>query len=211
MRIFILIAAVFAAMAIYFQQHDRSQLWILKPLPIIVMMCWLWFRGLPSTDRTLILLGLFFSMIGDLFLIIPQQYFIHGLSSFFIAHVFYIVAFYKRKKTLNLKSFVSYLIGLGIYASVSTGVSSDLKIPVIAYTLAISTMLGLAFNVWLSDKNSKAKWALIGAFLFVISDTLIAVNKFSYRSFYIAIWILPLYYMAQGFITASVLTRKKIN
>jgi uncharacterized membrane protein YhhN len=65
-------------------------------------------------------------------------------------------------------------------------------------------MLCLAINFWLTQKTTKAKLALSGAILFVLSDSVIAVNKFSYEFFLAKLFILALYFTAQWRIARSV-------
>lgn len=200
----LIICIVCGLLAVFFQYHQRHLLWLFKPLPMILMTTWLYLRGIPSTYRTLIMVGFVFSLIGDVFLIIPETYFLHGLCSFFVAHLLYIAAFYKSSKGFDRRSLAALSFGFVVFFAVQSGIPNDLRIPVIAYTLAISTMLCMALNFWITQKTPRAKMALIGASLFVISDSLIAINKFSYPFFLARFIILLAYFIAQGFIAYSV-------
>lgn len=60
-----------------------------------------------SAFRTLILMALLFSWAGDVLLMFQQSdsiYFLLGLSSFLIAHLFYIFFFHRVKKQENIKA-----------------------------------------------------------------------------------------------------------
>jgi uncharacterized membrane protein YhhN len=83
-------------------------------------------------------------------------------------------------------------------------VPANLKIPVVFYALAISIMLAAAFNFYLAIKTPEALFALSGAFLFVISDSALAYNKFN-KEFYLAkLVILATYFLAQWLIARSI-------
>jgi uncharacterized membrane protein YhhN len=91
-----------------------------------------------------------------------------------------------------------------IFLLISGGVPEDLKIPVIVYALAISTMLGAAWNFYLTQKTPKAVFALSGAMIFVLSDSLLAYNKFNEEFFLAKLLILSTYFLAQWLIARSV-------
>jgi uncharacterized membrane protein YhhN len=69
----------------------------------------------------------------------------------------------------------------------------DMKIPVTVYGLVISTMLLFALHVASIKNREAAKWLLTGAILFVISDSVLAINKFYYPfeysgTYYAHVW-----------------------
>lgn len=134
--------------------------------------------------------GLFFSWLGDIALMLPEPkelLFIVGLLFFLIAHLGYAVAFYRSIKDSST-SFnygkaagltVPFLVFTGVFFYyIKDGLPEELFFPVLAYTMVISTMGILA--AWRSGHvDSKSfKWILIGAILFVLSDCVLAVNKF---------------------------------
>ena len=57
-------------------------------------------------------------------------------------------------------------------------VASALQIPILAYGLTILTMLLTALNRWKSVEKTSFQWVFIGAILFVLSDSLIAISRF---------------------------------
>lgn len=205
MKIISLSALIFAVIAIFFEYYDRRFLWLFKPLPLIFIIAMVvFYEKKHFFYRSAILAGLIFSVIGDLFLINPQIYFLYGLASFFMAHICYIVAFFRSGKGFNFLSLLAFVIGFLIFLSISGGVPEIIKIPVVLYTLAISTMLCLAFNFWLTRRSLDSVLAVSGAILFVISDSIIAYSKFSYDFFLAKIFILTTYFTAQWLIARSV-------
>ncbi|MBL4587646.1 MAG: lysoplasmalogenase [Flavobacteriales bacterium] len=134
--------------------------------------------------------GLFFSLLGDIALMLPDPnglLFVVGLLFFLIAHLGYALAFQRNIKDSSEPFDKGKAVGLAIPFVASTGaffyyikdeLPEELFFPVLAYTLVISTMGILA--AWrTAHVNAKTyKWILIGAVLFVLSDCVIAINKF---------------------------------
>jgi uncharacterized membrane protein YhhN len=89
------------------------------------------------------------------------------------------------------------------YAALITLLSpylADMKIPVLVYGIVISFMFMLAMHMLFIKHKTAGKWMMFGASLFVISDSVLAINKF-YQSFEAAgIIIMLTYGLAQLFI-----------
>ena len=159
----------------------------------------------------LFLAGLIFSWAGDVFLEIPQAYgdmFIPGLVSFLLAHVMYILVFFLtpgkncitgRKFYLLVPLFI-YEAALILYLNPGLG---SMQIPVYVYSVVIMTMLAGAVNR-LDKVDRTSFWLVVtGAFLFVLSDSAIAVNKFGH-GFRGSLWfIMTTYIIAQYLIVTG--------
>ena len=68
----------------------------------------------------------------------------------------------------------------------------DLKLPVMAYFIAIAAMGLLALQ-----SSLPLRWTVLGALLFIISDSFIAINKFINPFPFESYWIMSTYYVAQ--------------
>ncbi len=164
--------------------------------------------GNPSPLKKWILLALLFSWIGDILLMFQANdtlFFLLGLSSFLLAHVCYIIFFQnirQREKT-QLKP-VWLLIVLAYYLSFVTFLFPhllDMKLPVIVYGAVISSMLSLATGMLSIRDKQAGRWMMCGALLFVISDSVLALNQF-YESFrYAGAIVMLTYSLSQLFIT----------
>jgi uncharacterized membrane protein YhhN len=154
-----------------------------------------------------ILLALFFSWAGDVLLMFEPKdkiFFLLGLSSFLIAHIFYIVFFHFVRVREKIKGNPWLLVVVVIYYAVLINFLSpylaDMKIPVLVYGIVISVMLMMAMHMLFIKNNPAGKWMMIGALMFVMSDSILAINKF-YQSFETAgILIMLTYGLAQLFI-----------
>lgn len=206
MKILSLLIVFSAALTIFFEYQNRQMVWLFKPLTMVMIIG----TAYIYSERKFFYLwaisvGLVFSLIGDVFLIVPQTYFIFGLVSFLFAHIFYTAAFLRAGKgKFSFVSLSAFLVGFFILASIYSGVSESLKIPVIVYATAISLMLCFALNFYLTKKTPESLYALSGAFLFVVSDSILAFNKFTYEFFSAKIFILATYFTAQWLIARSV-------
>lgn len=154
-----------------------------------------------------ILLALTFSWIGDVLLMFQDKkdiFFLLGLSSFLLAHVFYIIYFHKVRVRENVKSNPWLLVIVVIYYAALISFLSpylgDMKLPVRIYGIVISFMFMLAMHMLFIRNKEAGKWMMIGALLFVLSDSLLALNKF-YKPFeFASIMIILTYALAQFFI-----------
>lgn len=188
--------------------------WYLKPLLVPFL-----FYAVVKSERFVtkkwLLSALFFSWIGDCILMFADQselYFIFGLAAFLVAHILFIVLFTKQKakivsfkKPLFWLGFVVatfYLIGM---LSLLLPTLGDLKFPVAAYALIITVMLKTALKGTF-DWEPKSKYQVfLGAIFFVVSDSILAINKFHTSIPLASFWIMLTYLMAQFCITDGIL------
>lgn len=177
-----------------------------KPLIIPFLAAYFFIEtgNISSNLQKWILLALFFSWGGDILLMFQGQrdiFFLLGLSFFLLAHIFYIIFFYKVRLAEKVKrSIWLLLIVIIYYAALVTWLSPylyDMKWPVRIYGVVISIMFMLAVHMLFINNKNAGKWMMIGALLFVISDSVLAVNKF-YQGFEAAgIVIMLTYGLAQ--------------
>ena len=169
----------------------------------------------------LIYAALFFSWLGDIFLMFPRNgndssaklLFIFGLISFLIAHINYSIYFIneiKDKTKVTLLVGKPYLIlpfcvfGIVLLSILypSLGV---MKLPVTCYTIIIMLMAMTAFNRKNLVNSTSFLLVFIGALIFVVSDSCIAINVF-YKPFEFArIAIMSTYTIAQFLIIYGVI------
>jgi uncharacterized membrane protein YhhN len=186
----------------------------LKPvlIPILGFGVYL-YRKFPTKNA--LLLALLFSWIGDVILLfadIAEIYFILGLVSFLTAHIIYCVLFNNQVKIKIKTNKIIFGIGSVIIALYLIGMLSvllpslgDLKIPVIVYASVISIMLLFAFNGFLVWENPGNKYIFVGAIVFVISDSILAVNKFYTPIEKSSFFIMLTYLVAQYLIVVGIL------
>lgn len=164
--------------------------YVAKPGVMIFLAAWLFgstgFRG----PLAWFSLGLMFSLVGDVFLLLSNErrWFLFGLGAFFLVHVAYIVGINSPPPAFSPLTFgvalVVILSALPIIRRILLGVQQKglrrLREPVRAYATAISLMLFSALmTLFRSDWDSKPAYLVsLGAMLLIGSDILLAWNKF---------------------------------
>jgi len=154
-----------------------------------------------SARFTALLLGaLAFSLAGDVFLMLPGNYFIPGLASFLVAHGFYIILFRQGQAWFPSQRalLAVFAVGAGMYGVIWGGLHDPvLKIAVAAYVTVISLMASQAIGRATVLGDARARQVALGACIFMVSDALIAINKFVTPVELSSLWILATYYAAQ--------------
>lgn len=188
---------------------DETVQLISKPLIVISLGGYFINATLISISRLKkwILLALIFSWIGDVLLMFQNEkkiFFLLGLSSFLLAHIFYIQFFNRIRLKEKLEVKWSLLLIAAFYYGVLIAILfphlEDMKWPVCIYGIVISSMFMLAMHMPLIKNRKIGSFMMTGALLFVISDSVLAVNMF-YRSFEMAgVIIMITYGLAQFFI-----------
>ena len=189
-------------------QNKEIQIFF-KPLIIPVLIGYFDSRLLSITKgiSKWILAALLFSLAGDALLMFEEKnsiFFLLGLSSFLLAHIFYIVFFHVVRVREKIKGNPWLLVVVVIYYAILINLLSpylaDMKIPVLVYGIVISFMLMMAMHMLFIKNKRAGRWMMFGALLFVVSDSVLAINKF-YQSFEAAgVLIMLTYGLAQLFI-----------
>ncbi|HUY86668.1 MAG TPA: lysoplasmalogenase [Acidimicrobiales bacterium] len=154
--------------------------------------------------RIWLIVGLILGLMGDVFLMGPRENFVGGLASFLAGHLAYIVAF-----SLEWTSSKLFVIGLAIAAaglatvgrSIVKSVSISeprLVLPVVAYTTAISFMVATGFA-------TGSRWALLGSLVFVLSDGMLAFNRFVKPFPNARLFVIVSYHLGQAGIVLSLI------
>jgi uncharacterized membrane protein YhhN len=184
---------------------------ITKFLLVPSLTLWLWMSR--KKNSAFLLLALAFSWFGDILLMFQTQpiFFILGLGSFLIAHVFYITTFHQATdkpdkgllyKLVTAGAVILCVVGFLGLIGPSLG---EMRVPVYAYAAAIGSMLWAALNRY--KKTSPKSFVLVtfGAFLFVFSDAMIAWNKFVGPFWNAGLLIMLTYIAAQTLIVSGLL------
>jgi uncharacterized membrane protein YhhN len=181
--------------------------------PFIVLSLLVWYHQNDSTSKvkTLITLALIFGWLGDLFLMKSDSlFFMLGLVSFLMAHIILTIQFLKIKP-ISIPSFKSLILSfiiIGIFSFLLIQFLwphlNELKIPVIIYCLVITSMASTAIHTYQHNKDLAIRNYIPGALFFVVSDALLAFNKFYYKEQWMGVFImltyaLAFYFLVKGF------------
>lgn len=187
--------------------NNRTLHYIFKPVTMLLLIGYVMMQGLPdNTFAYAMFVGLLFSLMGDVFLMLPKERFIEGLASFLVAHIAYIVAFYQL---FDWQLTWWWALSLAVFAVLFYALLAKhlgaLKVPVIVYISVIIAMVWLAGELFWQSSNYLSLTLLIGAVVFACSDSALAWNKFK-KPFRGAQWaILLTYFFAQWMLSQAIL------
>jgi uncharacterized membrane protein YhhN len=206
-----LAAAASAILHIWAEYIDfRIQIYVFKPMTMacILMIAVLRTKEAPSFYAFALIAGLICSLAGDVFLMLPSDRFVPGLISFLIAHLFYIAAFtYGRRIRPALSFLIPFVLyGIFIYLILSPYLG-DMKLPVAVYIVVILVMAWRAWERWSFTGEKAAMLAFIGAVLFIISDSILAINRFREPFVLGRALNLSTYFAAQWLIALSIVKK----
>lgn len=196
-----------------------------KPLATVLILARAWPVGgwrVASRVQRFVLAGLLLSLVGDVALLWPKQGFLPGLVAFLLAHLCYIGAFTRRVRfAARPLAFACYaVVAFGVLAVLWPHVPGALRVPVLAYVVALAAMASQAAVLWLVARGdpgvaqaargeagaaqverggaaAAARLVAIGGALFLCSDALLAINRFAVPLPAASLWILATYWSAQ--------------
>ncbi|MDN8613205.1 lysoplasmalogenase family protein [Variovorax ginsengisoli] len=186
---------------------------VAKPLALAILIVFAGLRArsdaMPGRFALLLLAGLAASLAGDVLLMWPTL-FIPGLVAFLLAHLAYIALFaegvglFPRRRALA----ATLAVGVSMYAFLWWGgLPAGLRIPVGLYVVVIACMAAQALGRAAVLGDAGARQVALGACLFMLSDALLATNRFVQPLPVASLWVLASYYAAQWLIAAKVRAR----
>jgi uncharacterized membrane protein YhhN len=212
--VFVLILAVLNWIAV--EKQWKVVEYIAKPGTMLAILWWIEQTAGWGGSMLWFTLGVIFCLGGDVFLMLPEKFFILGLVSFLIGHVCYVVGFNNATPYINLLG-IAAIVVLAIYigwlypkllAGLSEKGKSALKIPVLIYSLVISLMVYSAVMTWTRQgwTTQAALSATVGALLFLISDSILAWDRFIKRFTHARLLTMITYHLGQvGIVLSAIL------
>jgi len=178
-------------LAIHYQWLYPNIQYFTKPLILLSLIAFLLVatKRNSSVFKRAILIALLFSLSGDILLMFEKQnpvFFMFGLGAFLLSHLFYIYSFNQPGHPSHdipfLKKhpwFIFLVIVAGVYMFQQLQPKlHEMVLPVIVYLIVILAMFSMAINRWGKVNKDSFFWVSGGAFLFVVSDGILAFNKF---------------------------------
>ncbi len=175
---------------------------VFKPLALLIAFVFVAIRRRPFRVEgrfdSYLLAGLAFSLAGDCFLMFPG-FFIPGLLSFLVAHLFYITLFKQGQSWFPSRRALAATLAVGalMYAVLFAGLNPVLRVAVAAYVIVIALMAAQAIGRATVLRDKASLGVAIGAGFFMLSDALLATNKFAQPLPLAQLWVLSTYYIAQ--------------
>ena len=185
---------------------NRRLEWLCKPAALVAL------TGaaiaISPDDRSVkvaFVVGLVLSLAGDVFLMLPSDRFLHGLVSFFAAHVAYVVGFLLAGPDPLLLAVGAVVVAVGValvgrplVQRVQAGDQADFAVPVMAYMGVISAMVVAAFG-------AGNPWGIAGALSFYASDATLGWNRFVAEVPHGRLAVMVTYHLAQLLLVLSLI------
>jgi uncharacterized membrane protein YhhN len=184
---------------------------VCKPALMITLGLYYWASQKQKQEPVVmsVMMAILFSCAGDVFLMFQQSnpnYFMFGLGAFLVAHIFYIFSYQQHRGEESgngLQGLQKIRFALPIVLA-GTGLVTilfnhlgDLKIPVLVYAAVITYMVLVALFRFGRTNTSSFAMVFGGAILFMMSDSLIAINKFLEPISQANFWVMITYISAQ--------------
>ena len=188
--------------------------WACKPLATILILAVAWRSRWPVSRRyrRWILAGIACSLVGDVLLMLPQDRFVAGLLAFLLGHLCFLTGFlgdsrFAARPGLLLLTLAYGALNLWLLWD---AIGAPLRLPVIVYVAVLAGMGGQALvraRVFARRDDAQRRSAALaaaGALAFMLSDTLLAWNRFHAPMPLASLWVLSTYYLALWGIARSV-------
>jgi uncharacterized membrane protein YhhN len=224
MALLLIAALIFAVFEWFFEyKNNKAGIYLTKPIVMLLLVAWVWFYadvpllmlGVETSAVIWFILGLLFCLGGDIFLMLPERFFLPGLISFLVGHICYIIGFGMPipppgiQTAAILIAVILVFIAGWIYVQLATGMRASgkerMRIPVLFYSVVIVVMLFSALLTLFSDEWELLPSVLVslGALLFFISDIMNAWVRFVALIPNHRLWIMSTYHIAQGCIAVG--------
>lgn len=140
------------------------------------------------------------SLLGDICLMFPARAFGAGLLAFLLAHVAYILLFWRLGAQINLWICLTLVLVAILYLVQLARFKPRLMPAIMLYTLALVLMVASGLTLAYAQQNVGLA---IGVLLFALSDGVLAWNKFGKPFWHAQAWILSSYFAAQSLIVLA--------
>jgi uncharacterized membrane protein YhhN len=189
-----------AALATFSSVAGLNELHVVaKPLVMLLALYTVARARSAGPGRGWLLAALAGSLAGDCFLMV-EGFFIQGLVSFLLAHLAYIallrqdVPWFPKRAALA----ATLAVGAAMYAFLwAGGLPAALRLPVAVYVGVIALMAAQALGRAAALPGRSSTLVALGACCFMLSDSLLATNKFVQPLPMAQLWVLGSYYAAQ--------------
>ena len=200
---------------------DKIELeYVVKPLIMVWIATYFLIFKRKKSFTVPVLMAFFFSWVGDNFLMLSgknELFFFAGVGGFFVAQLTYIYTFTTFKEVSvrgpiqkNLLLIIPFVIYVAvIYRILLPGLEGLMKPIILVYAISLMGMSMMALNRKERVGQESFRLVFMGSLLFLISDSMIALNKF-YQEFALAgFWIMISYIAAQYLIMRGLILEKE--
>jgi len=190
--------------------HNSMLQAIFKPMIILSLMALYYFSV--EKKNNWYLLALAFSFLGDVLLMDKNNLFLYGIAAFLLSQILYIKIIGSQLKPSSLKQKITAIIPFLIYVIILLSILKsnlgEFLIPVVIYGITISIFGVVSLLNYFVSKTKISQVLLFGVILFILSDSMIALNKFHEAKAYYGVAIMITYILAQYLIFRFMVNKK---
>jgi uncharacterized membrane protein YhhN len=200
--------------AVYFRWQRIKPITKVLAMVLLILMTLFMSEWKIRGDLILLLLAQGFGLGGDIFLLLSRRWFLWGLVSFLIGHIFYIAILAQKVvksaivAELSASKVVILAVILALWAAllirlypVLNRISNNKKfwvgVQVYSWVLSGMNVVALAFVFLIPHSQMNYLFLPIGAFLFLVSDSLLSYNRFIKPIHRAQFWVRITYHLAQ--------------
>ena len=203
-----LVAAAVFAVANWWSRlshHRPTELWS-KPLTLVALIGAA--IALDPSDpvvRAWFVVALVLSLVGDVFLLGDDSWFVPGLAAFLAGHLAYVIGFVFAEEWRWWDFLQIWIVLIPLWVTLGHRIIAGavarrpaLRVPVASYLGVISLMVA-------SAAAAGNTWALFGALLFLTSDTILGWRQFVAQRPWMPVAIMVTYHLAQAALVISLI------
>ena len=196
------------------EKYDNKTIrYITKPILMPLIILYYSFGVGFQSIYWLLIIALVFGWLGDIFLMLGHEgnWFMLGLGSFLIGHIFYIILYILINENIlmfpvwGLFLLIPLIFLALLFYSKIHGKMEQLTVPTIIYLITIFSMSVCALLLLSKFELISFLFVYLGAILFMVSDGLIALNKFNKPIPKRGVYVMFTYGLAQLFIAQGIL------
>jgi uncharacterized membrane protein YhhN len=192
---------------------NNSSLWQTIAKPLIIPALLAYYITSSKSKNKVYIVALIFSFAGDVLLLDKSNLFLFGIGAFLITQVLYVYLFSRglgnSSRANKILAGIPFLVYFIVLVTVLKPGLQDFFIPVLVYGLAISLFGTVALLNYLIKRDVISLRLFAGAVLFILSDSLIAFNKFHHERSSYPVIIMITYIVAQSLIATYILKSEK--
>lgn len=201
-RVFLILFTLFSAADLVNVWFDLPYRHFTKSMLIPCLACYLIFTVPRTKALYMFVVALVFAWLGDVFLLFSgDNFFLLGLVSFLVMQIIYSFIFYQERDFITKKALITAFFLIIFCVSFNSYLwpfVEEMRVPVIVYSIAIAIM---TFTGIIRDKNLNGyQFIFLGVILFVVSDSILAINSFGPGFWNGGFLVMLTYILAQYFI-----------
>ncbi len=197
-------------LAVLYKPESMALYYISKPLLIFSLLSYFIHKteAIASRYRISVILGLAFSLCGDVMLMLEgQHWFLGGMASFALAHLAYISFYFQLKLDFRwIRIMAALTISFASFIALISYVGTPAEMQIFIYAYATLLIIHLMVSTGFIQKSIRTSvWPPIGVSLFIVSDLLLAYHMYKETNKWLQIAVMIAYGLAQYLIAVGVL------